>query len=379
MQHWWWPAALAVVLYLLLSALALVGVHLLDLEQGTTALPEPAQAMAWPGVWARWDSGYYISIAENGYSVGNLSTAFYPLYPVLMRVAAWLPGLNSVMAGTLLSLLFTALAFVVLYRIVAFDYGADTAWFCVLLIAVFPTAFYFYSIYTEALFLLLSVSAYMLARTKHWGWAVLVCLVAGFGRYNGFLISVIVAVEFLNQHHWGRRCWLPGLLLLAPGLVGFLLYQVYLGFTFGDVLQSFHAQREFGKRYVTWPWISIWDTVKLAATGEGVEGNWFWRLVGWQELFFTGLFVGLCVVSWRLLRPSLGAYLSLSVLMYIASHGPYGMGLLSMPRYLLPLFPAFVVAALLIRRPKWRWFTLGASFTLLVGYTIWFSSGRWVA
>jgi hypothetical protein len=65
--------------------------------------------------------------------------------------------------------------------------------------------------------------------------------------------------------------------------------------------------------------------------------------------------------------------------MYIASHGPYGMGLLSMPRYLLPLFPAFIVAALLIRRPMWRLFAVGASFTLLVGYTIWFSSGRWVA
>jgi hypothetical protein len=167
-QYWWWPAALAVVLYLVLSAIALLGAHLLDLEHGTTALPAPVQAMSWPGVWARWDSGYYINIAENGYSVGNLSTAFYPLYPALMRGVTWLSGLSSVMTGTLLSLFFAALAFVVLYRIVAYDYGSDTAWFSVLLIAVFPTAFYFYSIYTEALFLLLSVSAYALARTRRW-------------------------------------------------------------------------------------------------------------------------------------------------------------------------------------------------------------------
>jgi hypothetical protein len=247
------------------------------------------------------------------------------------------------------------------------------------LIAVFPTAFYFYSIYTEALFLLLSVLAYALARTRQWGWAVLVCLTAGFGRYNGFLISVIVAIEFLSQHRFGRRYWLRGLLFLVPGVAGFLLYQLYLGFTFGDVLQSFHAQREFGKRYVTWPWISIWDTLLLAVTGQGVEGNWFWRLVGWQELFYTGLFVALSAASWRLLRPSLAAYLSLSVIMFVASHGPYGMGLMSMPRYLLPLFPAFIVAALVVRRPLWRWILLGVSSILLVAYTVWFGSGRWVA
>lgn len=158
-----------------------------------------------------------------------------------------------------------------------------------------------------------------------------------------------------------------------------MLYQLYLGLTFGDVLQSFHAQREFGKRYVTWPWVSVWDTLLLAVTGQGVEGNWFWRLVGWQELFYTGVFAALTVLSWRLLRPSLAVYLSLSVIMFVASHGPYGMGLLSMPRYLLPLFPAFIVAALLVRHSFLCWIVLGTSSILLIGYTIWFGSGRWVA
>lgn len=42
--------------------------------------------------WARWDSGWYKSIAEIGYSNlpmnewGQSNTVFFPLYPLLMRM-----------------------------------------------------------------------------------------------------------------------------------------------------------------------------------------------------------------------------------------------------------------------------------------------------
>ena len=93
-------------------------------------------------------------------------TAWYPLYPLVVHVASTVSGLDRTLAGTLLSLLFTAVSYVVLYQVVR-DYGThQISWITVILIALFPTAFFFFSVYSEALFLLLSVLTYALAHRE---------------------------------------------------------------------------------------------------------------------------------------------------------------------------------------------------------------------
>ena len=44
-------------------------------------------------VWARWDSDWFLRIAENGYSWPSSTPAFFPLYPLLVAV------LGFVLAG----------------------------------------------------------------------------------------------------------------------------------------------------------------------------------------------------------------------------------------------------------------------------------------
>ena len=214
---------------------------------------------------------------------------------------------------------------------------------------------------------------------RRWTLASVVCLAAGLSRNNGFLLSVLVAVEYLSQNGYGRHYWLRSILLLLPGMAGFLLYQGYLWALFGNPIYTLKIQSAWG-RYVTWPWVNVWETVYAGVTGQGVAQNLFWRLIAWQELFYTGLFVLLGLASWRFLRLSLAVYLSLSVLLYMVAHGaPSVTALSAMPRYMLPLFPAYIVMAFFLQGRRWLWAVVVMSGIVLVFYTVWVGSGRWVA
>jgi hypothetical protein len=374
-----WPVFLALGVYVALTAAGMAGAHALDLEQGILPAGSHEEARRWPGIWARWDSGYYLAIARSGYSAEGGTSTYYPLYPLLLRGVALTTAQNDVAMGTILSVTLTAAALTVLYHTLLPDHDRRIAGTAVGLLALFPMSLFLFAIYTESLFLLLSGLAYFLARRHRWGWAGLVCFLAGASRYNGFLVAGIPAVELLIQRGIGRKSLMQAAMLCLTGLLGFASYQAYQWIVFDDPLLSFHVQGGLQGRFVTWPWVSLWDTIQLAVFGKGVEGNWFWRLVGWEELAFTGLFILLAILAWGMLRRSLALYLSLSLLMYTASHGPSGMGLMSMPRYVLPLFPGFIVMALLLRDQRWRWLALVGSGILLIWYTFWFGSGRWVA
>jgi hypothetical protein len=92
------------------------------------------------------------------------------------------------------------------------------------------------------------------------------------------------------------------------------------------------------------------------------------------------LFIWLTVLSFRKVRLSLAVYCAASLIVILSSHGPGSMGAYAASRYMLQLFPCFVVMALLFVQRTWlrrlAWVGFGA---LLVFLTVWFASGRWVA
>src|SRR3982750_408835 len=110
----------------------------------------------------RWDSSYYVFTAQHGYEALG-QTAFFPFYPMVMRAVATITY-SEVVAGVLVSLASFAIALVILHRLAALDFGADVARRTVWLVALFPAGVFFSAIYTEALFLVLSVGAVYAAR-----------------------------------------------------------------------------------------------------------------------------------------------------------------------------------------------------------------------
>ena len=100
-------------------------------------------------VWARWDSVFFVRIAEHGYT--STSAAFYPLYPALVAGLGRAFFGHYVLAGIVISLAAAAGAFLLLHRIAEERLGADGAQRAVLYLAIFPMALFLQAVYSESL------------------------------------------------------------------------------------------------------------------------------------------------------------------------------------------------------------------------------------
>lgn len=163
---------------------------------GTAAL----DALVAPG--CRWDSTWYLKIAEAGYTAADPArSAFFPLYPALIAIVSAPLGGSLLVAGLLISWI-CALAFLtLLHRTVAAARDTATATTVVRVAAFVPPAVFLSAVYTEALFLVLSLGALVAARRDRWAWAGTLAAFAASCRSIGVLLVLPLLVEYL----WGRR------------------------------------------------------------------------------------------------------------------------------------------------------------------------------
>ena len=106
-------------------------------------------------VWGRWDSGWFLGIAEHGYSDPAKSTAFFPAYPLLVRGLGWFLLGHHLLAGVIVSLAASAVAFVLLWKLTLALTAEQSANRTVLYLALFPTTLFLFAVYSESLYLAL--------------------------------------------------------------------------------------------------------------------------------------------------------------------------------------------------------------------------------
>ncbi|HXJ65541.1 MAG TPA: hypothetical protein VNN79_17435, partial [Actinomycetota bacterium] len=95
--------------------------------------------------WERADGLWFLRIADGGYAAGDGSAAFFPLYPLAIRAVSWLLGGHPLPASLLVSNLSFLGALIVLYRLTAREISVGAARTTVLLLALFPTSFFFFA------------------------------------------------------------------------------------------------------------------------------------------------------------------------------------------------------------------------------------------
>ena len=253
-------------------AAAVLGTRLPILLVGALAvtivgtMPPPAAEAVWrvsshelTNMLARWDTFFYYTIATDGYRwdpavFRHYNVVFFPLYAVLMRVGGAALGSHPLLAGLIVSLTAFAGAMVLLYRLALLDVGEDHAWRVILLISTFPYAVYYSAVYTESLFLLLSVGAFYAMRRGRPAWVAVCGLAAGLTRPNGFWLALPLACLALwppdrvaPDESPRRPIRLPIALLVAcVPVVGVTVFSTYLYWRFGDALAWVHGQAAWG-------------------------------------------------------------------------------------------------------------------------------------
>ena len=327
---------------------------------------------------ARWDAVWYRSVAVDGYRYDPASPenniGFYPLYPLLLRgLSAALPvpilwlGIGFSLACLLGALWLAGNLF--------FEWGGRaTAIRGLSALLLFPTSFYFASVYTESLFLLLTVSALCAARRQKWLMAGGAGFLASLTRLNGFLIAIPIAWyawrawrrprrEVLDAGpgpHGTRAAALAG---TALPFVGAAVYPLYLWVRFRDPLLYIHSKAVgWGMRSAPL-WVIATNTARELRESVLAPAR-LENLSVLSQLASAVLFVWLTV---RLFRRGLiaeGLYAAATLLLLL-----HASTLSGMDRYVLTLFPCFFgLAAELARRPALSFACMLTGVTLQVTF-----------
>jgi Gpi18-like mannosyltransferase len=342
-------------------------------------------------LWYRWDVTWYVRIAQHGYSwvapPGQSDLAFFPLYPLCMRLLSLLTPLSAYAAGLLVSAVAFAACLYLLHRLVSLDHDVETADRAAYYLGFFPTAFFFFTAYSEALYLACSVACIYALRLRRWWVAGLCGMAAALTRQIGLLLLVPFAIEYVEC--WRRsgepraRSVLP---LLAGALIplGLFLFMLYQQVALGNALLFLHAQQAWGRSLAA-PWLGVVLTLQhivhlnAPASAHTIAA---WRTISLIDLSFLLLSLALLAYGATRLPRSYTAYAAvvwLAILINPATGAGQYLALLSTSRFALTVFPSFIALALLGRRRAADRLIVTACVALLALFAILFVRGRWIA
>jgi Mannosyltransferase (PIG-V) len=378
---------------------------------------------------ARWDAAWYEVIAHYGYrpDLGAFTAsrdAFFPLYPLGLRALGTI-GVPIVLGGVLFS---TGALFVALYgihRLTMLELGAagEPAWarfrsrtggsapgevarLAVLATAFAPMAFFLSAVYSESLYLALSVGLLYAARRGRFALVGVLAALAGATRSAGIVLVVPALIIYLYGPRADRapdfshaRRLVPryrprrDVLWFALAPVGLGLFMLYLRLAGGDPLAPFHAQDVWGRHFAG-PYVGAWDGLRAAFESArqlvSMQQSHAYFAVGGESAFVAAehnlvlaafLLAGIVatVGVLRTLPFAYGAYVLTALAMPLSYPVP-AQPLMSLPRFLLVLFPLNMwLAGRLAAHPRGRAVALGLSAVLLAFFTADFATWHWVS
>jgi hypothetical protein len=346
---------------------------------------------AFTDVWARWDSVWFLRIAEHGYDAASgAASAFYPLYPGAVALLGRAFFGHYVLAGILVSLAAALGSFLLLHRLAEERLGAEGARRAVLYLAVFPFALFLQAVYSESLYLFLTLAAFVLAERRRFLEASAVTGLALLTRPTG--VALLPALALLA---WRERDRARALASLAVAPVLFAAYPLYLWRAEGDPWAFLHAQRIWSRHLSpAGPLGGIWDGLRAGWAGveqlaSGSHTRVYWTAVqdtdpiraatlNLENLAFLVLFVVLTVLAWRRFGAPYGLFAAVSLAIPLSVPSERW-PLLSLPRFGLTIFPLFLALAALGGRPRAHTAILAVSSLLLGVAVVQWSLWQWVA
>jgi hypothetical protein len=196
-----------------------------------------------------WDGWYYLGIVRDGYQADPVSgaysnIAFPPLYPVLIRLLSWpIPGSEGIVAILISNLAFIG-ALALLVRLGTPYLGRRRATMAAGLLIIYPFASVFAMAYTESLFLLLMVAAFLAAERGHRAWAGIFLALTVLCRLQGIALILPLLIIMLRQDGWRPR---PSQAWLLLGPLAGAAFLAYIATVTGAATAFLDAQQAWGR------------------------------------------------------------------------------------------------------------------------------------
>ena len=304
-----------------------------------------------PYVWSfvNFDGTHYLSIVIDGYK--PLTYFYFPFFPMLVRLVSNILGSGSIIQtvniGIWLNNLFFITALAGLYKLVIIDYTRKIAYLTVILLLLFPTSFYFSAFYNESLFLALTIWCFYFARSRKWIAAGALGILASATRVVGIaLLPALIIEVFLQKRNGDKKIIIPFLSAISV-LIGLFVYIIYLYFKTGDPLEFVNSVGIFGQQrsssLVFLPQVFYRYIFKVL---PNINYDYFPIVLStFLEIFSAVAFTFLVIFSFVRLRLSYAVYAAIAFLIPTLS-GSFS----SLPRYVLVLFPAFLLSAVFLEK-----------------------------
>lgn len=300
--------------------------------------------------WANFDGVHYLLIAGNGYT-NNLE--FFPLFPLIIRIVSFLFGTTQTFGivqfftAFFISNNFFLLSIFVFYALIRLDYSKKIAQLSIIFLLLFPTSFYFGSIYGESLFLFLSLSCFYFIRKKQWTIASILGALLTLTRIVGIFILIPLILEFIKKEKINKKQFLKlflnilSFLLIPISLIGYSLFNFWRT---GDFLYFVHAHGNLGNGRAVNSIILMPQT--LFRYGKILFSVSLGRFEWWIALLELSIFLIVSIllcISWR--QKIRLSYILFTALCFLtpALSGTFS----GLPRYSLILFPIFISLALI--------------------------------
>lgn len=326
--------------------------------------------------WGNFDGEHYVAIALRGYE--NLTYFYFPFYPLIINMfSKYILNLNLLstnLVGIVISNVSFYFALLGLYKLLKIDFKLNQVKFILLTLILFPTSFYFASVYTESLYLLVVVWSFYLIRTKKIFSGFILSIFSSAIRVVGISLMPALAFESINL----KNIKLKNIVYLLFPSLGLIFYMIYLYLLKGDPF-LFNRQGEIFGEYKSSN-MTILPIVfyrYLFKVIPNLNFNYFFgTYVSLQEFLVGTIFLFLIIRGFFKLRKSYWVYLTIGYIMPTMYNN-----FVSLPRYVLVLFPAFILVGTYLHNKsifiKIFYFLISTIF--LVISTGMFIRGIWVA
>ena len=320
--------------------------------------------------FSHWDSQHYIDIATNGYVYQGYQQdfiVFFPLYPTLIRLTTFdFAYIN--LSALVVSNVSSIVAAVYLFKLAQFDFDDGVAKKAVLYLCVFPTAYFLSAIYSEGLFLALTIASFYYARAGKWPVAGFLAMFAALTRLGGLFLLPALLIEYLYQKKWKLRSVDRRILWVFLGLAGFVIFLFINVQVAGNPFAFMEIERVNWNQTIN-PVAGFQSSLQWSFSAPFPENTYTIAELAFAAAGLSAVAVGF----WLRFRLSYTVYMLLAWMLSVSMSQ-----WMSVPRYVLAMFPMFILLGVLTQKKTAHWAVTLSFSALLCFFTVLFALNQFV-